>query len=172
MSKRFYVYEWYNVDTEYVFYVGKGRGNRCYNIKSRTKEFKEYHNNHKCDVRKVKFGMKEENALDLEIKLIKKYRKVDQCCCNFMIKRGVESQKAKFNEKQRLILTLTTENGLDFLSDEYDSKYDDYTYYDFKEMEYSELMDMVIAYADYREGMATFNNLMEDEHFREWFNQD
>lgn len=26
--KKFYVYEWYNIDTNEVFYVGKGCGNR------------------------------------------------------------------------------------------------------------------------------------------------
>ena len=28
MNKKFYVYEWYNIDTNEVFYVGKGCGNR------------------------------------------------------------------------------------------------------------------------------------------------
>ena len=36
-----YVYEWYNVDTNEVFYVGKGRNNRMHSMKNRNQYFKE-----------------------------------------------------------------------------------------------------------------------------------
>lgn len=35
MENRFYVYEWYIVETGEVFYVGKGTGNRALSSKSR-----------------------------------------------------------------------------------------------------------------------------------------
>ena len=31
----FYVYEWFNIDTNEVFYVGKGRGKRYKEVKRR-----------------------------------------------------------------------------------------------------------------------------------------
>lgn len=35
----FYVYEWYNIDTGYIFYVGKGTKKRVYSKTSRNKLF-------------------------------------------------------------------------------------------------------------------------------------
>ena len=37
--KRFYVYEWYNVDSGEVFYVGKGTGYRYKRTENRNKYF-------------------------------------------------------------------------------------------------------------------------------------
>ncbi len=42
MSKQFYVYEWYNIETKEIFYVGKGTRNRINHKKRRNKLFKEY----------------------------------------------------------------------------------------------------------------------------------
>ena len=39
----FYVYEWYNVNTEEIFYVGKGCGNRYKQVSQRNYKFKEYY---------------------------------------------------------------------------------------------------------------------------------
>lgn len=78
----FYVYEWFNVETKEVFYVGKGKNGRYKNIKQRNNYFKNYHNKYKCDVRKIKEQMTEQDAFDLEIELIAKYKKIDQCKCN------------------------------------------------------------------------------------------
>jgi len=80
--KDFYVYEWYNVDTNEVFYVGKGTKNRCHNIYQRNQYFKNYYNKYNCNVRKIKTDLKETEAFELEIKLISEYRAIDQCKCN------------------------------------------------------------------------------------------
>lgn len=37
-----YVYEWYNVDTNEVFYVGKGINNRMHSMKNRNQYFLRY----------------------------------------------------------------------------------------------------------------------------------
>lgn len=37
--KRYYVYEWFNKSNNYIFYVGKGCGNRCSRIQGRNKTF-------------------------------------------------------------------------------------------------------------------------------------
>jgi len=82
LTNDFYVYEWFNIDTNEVFYVGKGRGYRYKNIKQRNKYFINYYNKYNCDVRKVKTGMEEKDAFELEIELIADYRKISQAQCN------------------------------------------------------------------------------------------
>ena len=78
----FYIYEWYNIDTNEVFYVGKGRKNRYKNTTQRNKYFKNYYNKYKCNVRKVKVNLEENEAFNFEIELIAKYREVGQAKCN------------------------------------------------------------------------------------------
>lgn len=81
-DKRFYVYEWFNIESNEVFYVGKGNGNR-YKIKTgRNRYFMNYINKYKCNVRKIKENLTEKEAFDLEIETIKKYRELNQCRCN------------------------------------------------------------------------------------------
>jgi len=82
LKKDFYIYEWYNVDTNEVFYVGKGRLNRYKNIKQRNNYFNNYYNKYNCNVRKVKTEMEENEAFELEIKLIAEYRMINQAQCN------------------------------------------------------------------------------------------
>lgn len=45
----FYVYEWYNVDNNEIFYVGKGAKNRYKDVYRRNKIFKEYLKNNNCN---------------------------------------------------------------------------------------------------------------------------
>lgn len=75
MKTDYYVYEWYNFETKEVFYVGKGRKHRfkCVSAKKRSKEFINYYNSHKCDVRKIKTNLTEKEAYELEIKIIQYY---------------------------------------------------------------------------------------------------
>ena len=40
--KKYYVYEWYNEENDYIFYVGKGCRNRYTTIRGRNKEFLKY----------------------------------------------------------------------------------------------------------------------------------
>lgn len=70
----YYVYEWYNVDTNEVFYVGKGKKDRYKHIKNRNKFFIDYYNTHNCDVRKVYINLTEEQAFEKEMDLISYYK--------------------------------------------------------------------------------------------------
>ena len=83
-KKIYYVYEWYNVETGYIFYVGKGCKNRIYHVgkNSRNDYFVRYYNKHKCDCRKIKENLTEKQALDFEHERILELRKTNQCCCN------------------------------------------------------------------------------------------
>lgn len=73
-DKRFYVYEWYIIETNEVFYVGKGTGNRYKQIKGRNRYFQCMFNSHNCNVRKIKDELTEIDAFNLEIETIKYYR--------------------------------------------------------------------------------------------------
>lgn len=72
--KKYYVYEWYNIETGEVFYVGKGTKNRYSQITGRNKFFIDYYNTHNCKSRIIIENLTEKDAFDYEIKTIKWYR--------------------------------------------------------------------------------------------------
>lgn len=82
MDNNFYIYEWYNIDTNEVFYVGKGINNRYKNTKQRNKFFINYFNKYNCNVRKVNTKLEQNEAFELEIKSIAQYRNIGQVQCN------------------------------------------------------------------------------------------
>lgn len=65
MSK-FYVYEWFIVDTLEVFYVGKGTGKRRFETHNRNEYFNSVYNKYDCAVRIVKQSLTNEEACELE----------------------------------------------------------------------------------------------------------
>ena len=73
-TKKYYVYEWYVVETNEVFYVGKGTGDRCKDHKRRNKMFLDFYNTHDCNYRIIKNNLNEKEAFDYEKKLIAYYR--------------------------------------------------------------------------------------------------
>lgn len=85
-EKIFYVYEWFNKKTGYVFYVGKGSGDR-YRATARTKRnryFVYYVKKHSCEVRIVCDNLSEKEAFDREKELIASRKESGECCCNFI----------------------------------------------------------------------------------------
>ena len=78
----FYVYEWYNTNTEEIFYVGKGCGNRYKQISKRNKFFKEYYENNECAVRIIQYFENEQDAFEYEHKRILQLKAENQCSCN------------------------------------------------------------------------------------------
>ena len=85
---RFYVYEWYNTDTNYVFYVGKGCGKRYREMTHRNQLFKDYCLNNDVEVRIVKNNLTEEEAFIYEAELTKFYKDKGECHCS-LAKPGV-----------------------------------------------------------------------------------
>lgn len=69
-EKVFYVYIWYIIGTNEIFYVGKGKGKRYKQITKRNKFFTDMYNTHNCRVEKVFEGLTEKEAFELEIELI------------------------------------------------------------------------------------------------------
>ena len=81
-NKKYYVYKWYNTDTNEVFYIGKGGGNRSGQISCRNEVFKEYYNTHNCDVKRIEFFDTEEEALKREHELILEYKAKNEAIAN------------------------------------------------------------------------------------------
>lgn len=74
MIKKYYVYEWFNVLTGEIFYVGKGTRNRYSQITGRNQFFIDYFNTHECKSRIVYENLTEKEAYEKEKELIKYYR--------------------------------------------------------------------------------------------------
>ena len=71
----FYVYEYFNLETQEVFYVGKGTGRRYRQMTGRNEDFIKYVRENDCDVRIVKEFELEDDAFAYEKELISFYRK-------------------------------------------------------------------------------------------------
>lgn len=114
-KKKFYVYKWYNIDTNEVFYIGKGCKNRSKEVSHRNKVFKEYYNSYNCKSEIVKYFDDEKEALEYEHKLILQYKKKNQAIANlddggkgglsFIWTQEMRDYKSKYNpmkeKKQR-----------------------------------------------------------------------
>lgn len=74
MGNNYYVYVWYIVDTNEVFYVGKGKGDRYKNIYNRNKFFKNIYDTHICEPAIIYDNLSENEAFIKEIDMIKYYR--------------------------------------------------------------------------------------------------
>lgn len=99
-EKKFYVYEWYNVDTNYVFYVGKGCGKRYREISHRNKIFKEYCMENNVDSRIVKDNLTEEEAFAYEIELTYFYKNRGECHCS-LATPGIGGYSAIWTDEMR-----------------------------------------------------------------------
>lgn len=79
----FYVYKWYNLDNNDIFYIGKGCRNRYKDKKHRNKKFLEYieqNPNVKSEI--IKTFDNEDEAFLFEHSLILKFKKEGMCSCN------------------------------------------------------------------------------------------
>ena len=102
INKRYYVYEWFNIKNNYVFYVGKGQGRRCKRVTIRTNTFKKYYNNNECDYRVLKYFEDEYEALKYEEDLIEYYKSKNMCCCNILHGgTGKPSNNREWNNEDR-----------------------------------------------------------------------
>lgn len=149
-DKRFYVYEWYDVDSGEVFYVGKGTGNRYRAVNGRNKYFSNYYNKHNCAVRKIKENLLENDAFDMEVNTISKYRSIGQCKCNLSDGgEGCTFAKGSWNDIYR---------KLSFMSNMY-GKMDDMpneNKYDNDSLKNSTIEELIMLYEEYKD--FTFGN--------------
>ena len=77
----FYVYEWFRISDNFIFYVGKGTKNR-YLVKNRNKKFNSFIAEYECDVRIIKNFDSEKEAFIFEEQKIMEYKKIGMCSCN------------------------------------------------------------------------------------------
>lgn len=68
--KEFYVYGYIRLDTNKYFYIGKGKGKRCYKKQGRNKHFMNILNSVPCAVEIIKDNLIESEAYALEEKII------------------------------------------------------------------------------------------------------
>lgn len=77
----FYVYEWFDVDSDEIIYVGKGTGNR-YKVRKHNSLFNNYIENHNCESRIIKYFDAERDAFDFEYNRIKELWDMDEAKFN------------------------------------------------------------------------------------------
>lgn len=78
----YYVYRWYNIKTNYTFYIGKGCRNRYKSVRKRNKLFLNYYNANECGVEILEHFDDEFEALTREKELIASFKSEGQCSCN------------------------------------------------------------------------------------------
>lgn len=156
----FYVYEWFNVETKEVFYVGKGKNGRYKNVKQRNKYFQNYYNKYKCNVRKIKEGLLENEAFELEIKLIGDYRKIGQCKCN--IANGGEGATFEKGSWEDLFKRLRFTHDIGGYTNEMYNE-EDYDCDNLKTKTKEELQELHDNYKEHRENIKLNKELSEYE---------
>jgi predicted transcriptional regulator len=83
VENEFYVYEYYIIESSEVFYVGKGKGDRAWKD-IRNFDCEKVKSEYQWDIRIVKQGLTEDEALGIERELIIKYRNEGQILTNIM----------------------------------------------------------------------------------------
>lgn len=78
----FYVYEWYIKDTDEIFYVGKGTGNRYKVTKNRNEFFINTINQYDCESRIIKYFQNEKDAFNYQKERIDQLKAIGLCKCN------------------------------------------------------------------------------------------
>lgn len=97
----FYVYEWYIIETNEVFYVGKGSKKR-YLSKQHNNMFKEFLKRFDCKSRIVKYYNSEEEAFNGEYERILELKGKGQCVCNiYKGGYGGETQSWTLEKKKK-----------------------------------------------------------------------
>lgn len=81
----YYVYEWYVVNTNEIFYVGKGCNNRYKCHSDRNDVFNQYYNNNECKSRIVKYFDSEVDAFQFEREYIEKLKALGMCSANLHV---------------------------------------------------------------------------------------
>ena len=100
MSNKFYVYKHIRLDTEEVFYVGKGAAKRAWRTKSRNELWYNIVNKAGYRVEIVKDNLSETESFELETKLIKSYRNQGLSKAN-MTDGGEGFSGGRHNEESR-----------------------------------------------------------------------
>ena len=102
-KRKYYIYCWYYVDTNEIFYIGKGCNNRYIDtVNSRNEYFKNIINleGNNVNVKKLYENLAEDESYELERKLIREYWDKGQCKANFH-EGGCGGNHGNYNENMR-----------------------------------------------------------------------
>lgn len=103
--QKYYVYIWYIEDSNDVFYVGKGSGNRVTSMKDRNPHFRHIRKKFKCNYKIVKYFDNEDDAYDYELKLGLEYKAKGQAWCCYVL--GNAGKFISSKTKKKIAKTLT-----------------------------------------------------------------
>ena len=78
---KFYVYEWFIIETKEIFYVGKGCRNR-YKVRKHNKLFNSILENNNCASRIIMYFETEKEAFEYEFTRVKELKQQGQCQAN------------------------------------------------------------------------------------------
>lgn len=95
----FYVYEWYNTETNEIFYVGKGTRRR-YKVRKHNRMFDDYIKRFPSESRIVKEFENEEDAFKFEYEYMLRLKEKGQCVCNINI-GGAGGTVSWWNDEKR-----------------------------------------------------------------------
>ena len=101
--KAYYVYAWFFKDTSEVFYVGKGKNKRAYDVKNhRNNYFKNIINKYQdnVDVTFLFIDLTEDEAFRLEKEMIKMFKEIGECKANFHV-GGKGGYTGNYDSKER-----------------------------------------------------------------------
>ena len=108
----YYVYIWYVIPTNHVFYVGKGHDNRYLKKSKRNNTFNYYINNFECCSKIIESNLSEEQAYNREIYYINYYKSLNMADANYhaggqsggnVFEYMPEDEKNKFIQKMTII---------------------------------------------------------------------
>ena len=81
---KFYVYIWYIVKTNFVFYVGKGTERRCKRTERRNEIFQSFIRKNKCTYKIIIDNLTEDEAFEKEKEAIEYYKSIGMATANIM----------------------------------------------------------------------------------------
>lgn len=97
----YYVYAWYYNETGEIFYIGKGKGKRCFERKaSRNAYFKNIVNSSDVNVKILIDNLTNEEALNIEKQLIHEHWNNGECKANFH-EGGCGGYTGKYDDPER-----------------------------------------------------------------------
>ena len=98
-ERKYYVYVWFTLDTNEIFYVGKGTRNRYKTRKRENPFFMNVLNSHECSSKIIKNNLTEQEAYDIEIATIKYYREHSRILTN--VSDGGDAPPKMYGERPK-----------------------------------------------------------------------
>ena len=125
IEAKYYVYEWYIEETNEIFYVGKGTGNRVTSMKNRNSYFKNIRKKYKCNYRILKYFKNENDAYNYEFKRGLELKEIGQAKACYVLgnfKKFIDDSVLEKMKKTSFKKDRTPWNKGKKMSDEYKQK--------------------------------------------------